>query len=411
LHGRLNIEAFRNSVAEIVRRQDALRTRIVVYDGIPAQEISKSGDCELELDDLTGVSSGTLRDLEIKHLIEKHILKPIDVAVGPLFGIRLVKCSENEHVLLVAMEHMISDAFSMNILLRDLFAAYTQALKGLAFSLPEIPIQVADYAVWQRTAHQSWLERHGTYWGERLKGCRRVRFPTDNNFPRATVSGWGAVRLRIGRDMRAELRDWCRLRQTTLVMTVFTAYVALVLRWCNVSEIVIQYLTDGRSSPELENTIGFFASGLYLRIALREDDRFVDLKDRVTQEYCEAYTHADHYFLEAQVPRPDFTLNTAFNWLPHQSTIDDSDLERSEEAITCSPVPFVHPMLKCFERDSEPVIVLVDTGDEIVGDVSFPLNRFRFKTMETFGHNFLVFLNALLNEPEQHVKDILLLHG
>lgn len=406
LRGRLNIDALQQSIAEIVRRHDALRTRIVVCDGIPEQEIAESGDCELEVDDLTAVSE-RCREVEVKRLIEQLILEPIDITVGPLFGIRLLKLRDDEHVLIVALEHIISDGFSLNILARELSAAYVQALRGRAFSLPTIPMQLADYAVWQRKAQKSWIEKHGAYWNERLAGCQRLRFPEDGSSPTDTHLGWGTVPLRIGRGLKEELREWCRLRQTTVVMSVFAAYVGLVLRWCNVPEAVFQYQSDGRFSSKIENTIGFFASALYLRIALREDDNFVDLMNRATEEYCKAHEHADFCYMTAQVPRPEFTRNTTFNWLPRGSfKADFSDLDGSEDAITCSPIRFAHPMVRNYEMDGEPCVLFLDADDEIVGDVYFPLDRFSVDTMERFGRNFPVFIRALLRQPEERVNDI-----
>lgn len=408
LHGRLSIDALRQSVAEVVRRHDALRTRIVLCDGIPTQETAESGDCELEVDDLTALSE-SFREVEVNRLIEQFILEPIDVAVGPLFGVRLLKLRDEEHVLIVAMEHMISDGFSLDILARDLFAAYMQALRGRAFSLPAIPIQFPEYAVWQRNAQKSWIEKHGAYWHERLAGWQRLRFPEDRSSPTETNLGWGMVPLRIGRDLKAELREWCRLRRTTVVMSVFAAYVGLVLRWCNVPEAVFQYQSDGRFSSKIENTIGYFAAVLYLRMQLLEDDSFVDLVNRATDEYCKAYEHADFSYMAAQVPRPEFTRNTGFNWRPQGLfKIDLSDLDASEDAMTCSPVRFASPSIRNLEADSEPSIVLSDADDEIVGDVYFPLNRFSVETMERFGRNFLMFIRALLRQPEERVKGILL---
>lgn len=403
LRGRLNVDALQKSVTEIVRRHDALRTRIVVLDGVPMQEISELGDCKVSVDDLAAASESH-RETEIVRIIEQHILQPIDVAVGPLFGMRLLKLRDDEHVLIVAMEHMIADEVSMNILLRELFTAYAQALQGRTFSLPAIPIQFADFAVWQRDTQKAWLENRGPYWAKRFAGCRRLRFPAVKDL---SGVGWGVVPVRIAGHLKAKLREWCRLKHTTLAMSVFTAYVGFVLRWCNASESVIRYQSDGRVSPKIENTIGFFASVLYFRMKLREDDSFLDLLNQVTEEYCKAHEHADSSYMAAQVPRLEFTRNTVFNWVAQGSKIDLFHLDGSDNAITCSPIPFAHPMLKNLELDHEPGILLYDADEEVVGYVYFPLNRFSTDMMERFGRNFLGFIEALLRQPEGRVKDIL----
>lgn len=407
VRGRLSLDALRKSIADVVHRHEALRTRIIVLDGVPIQDISESGDCEIIVDDVTTLSE-SFREVEVKRLIEQLILEPIDVAAGPLFGVRLVKLRDDEYVLIMAMEHMIADGLSLNVLARDLLVAYMQALKRCAFPLPKIPVQFADYAVWQRNTQRSWLAKHGAYWNKRLIGYQRLRFPEDQSLQVATLLGRGTIPLQIGKDLKAQLREWSRLRQTTLVMTVFTAYVALVLRWCNASESVIPYQFDGRVNPTVENTIGYFASVLYLRIELREDDSFIDLVHRVTVEYCQAYEHADFSYMAAQVPRPEFTRNTVFNWVPQGSNLDLSALDGSADAITCSQIRFTRPMLKTLELDVEPMILLFDTDDEVVGGIYFSLNRFSLSRMERFGRNFLMFIEALLRQPERRVRDILL---
>jgi hypothetical protein len=406
LRGRLNVEALRESITEIVRRHDALRTRIVVVEGTPVQEISQSGGCQVEWDDLTALSE-SLREVEVKRLIEKHILDPVDVAEAPLLAVRLLRLGAEEHVLIVAMEHMISDAFSLNVLLREIFTAYVQLLKGQGLSLPEIPLQFPDYAVWQRNSLKSWIEKHGAYWNERITGCQRLRFPEDKMPLTTTRLGWGVVPLRIGMDLKKELREWCRLRRTTLVMSIFTAYVALVLRWCDRSEAVVLYQSDGRFNPEMQNTIGYFASALCLRIRILEDDSFVELMDRVTEEYCKAYEHADSSYFASQMPRPEFLRNSAFNWVPAGTEFDIPGLE---DAITCAPVDFVDPLSRNLDVDSEPSVLLYDAGEsDTSGEVWFPRNRFSADTMERFGRNFLAFIGALLRQPQERVKDIVLL--
>jgi hypothetical protein len=407
LRGRLSVDALQKSIAQIVRRHESLRTRIVVCDGVPAQEIVESVDCELVVDELIGMSE-PLREVETQRRIEQLILEPIDVSVGPLFGVRLLKLADDEHVLIVAMEHIISDGYSLGILTQDLFTGYIQALKGRAVSLPTIPVQFADYAIWQRNTHRAWIEDHGVYWDARLAGCQRVRFPVDRSVGTPAPAGWGTIPVKIDKDLKKELGEWCRLRQTTLVMSVFTAYVGLALRWCDASDAVIQYITDGRVSPKIENTIGYFASTLYLRVELSDADSFIDLTSLVMNEYCRAYEHADFSFMEAQVPRPGFTRNTSFNWIPQRTQFDLPDLVGSEDAIACSPLSFGYPVLKKLDVDHEPVILLHDCEDEIVGVMGFPLNRFSVDTMTTFGRNFVGFVEALVRQPEARVKDILL---
>jgi hypothetical protein len=402
LRGPLSIDALRDSLIELVRLQDALRTRIIACDGGPVQEIDDSRGCPLEVHDLTGIPVAG-RETAVNRMIAELILEPIDIAVGPLFAVRVLKVSDRENVLVVAIEHVVSDMFSMNIVLRYLFTAYVQALKGQVLSLPPVRTQFAEYALWQRAMHSSWIERHGSYWNERVNRWRRLRFPMG---PTEGAVGWGVVEVPIQIGLIAELREWSLIRRTTIVMTVFTAYVGLVLRWCDVSEAVIQYQTDGRRSLKTDNTVGYFASALYLQIDIGERDSFIDLLTRVTEEYCRAYEHADSFYLQAQQPRPDFTRTTCFNWVPADMEIDLSGLVGSADALECSPFPTGSPTLEHLEIDAEPFVVVSDKVDGSLASVYFPLSRFSVHTMERFGRNFVAFIRELLTEPGRRVSEI-----
>jgi hypothetical protein len=403
LSGHLDVDAFQKALAKIVERHDALRTRIVILDGTPVQEIARSGSADLKIEDLTTLSAVT-REAEVIRLSDEHILEPIDVAAGPLFGMRLLRLREDEHVLIVAMEHMIADEASMNILLREISTAYKQAARNLPFSLPEIPIQFADYAAWLRSTEKSWIERYGASCYERLERCHLVRFPEDQSSHTCAQSGWGTVPFQFGRDLKEELHEWSRLRQTTIVMSVFTAFVGLCLRWCDVSEGVVQFVTDGRTSPKLENTIGFFASALYVRTRLLADDNFIDLLNRVKEEYCRAHERADFSYMVAQTPQPEFTRNPVFNWIPLRHPTDLS--KQSKDVITWSPVPVVYPVLKKLELNREPGVLLYDASESVCGDVCFPRQRFSVATMERFARNLVMFTTALVKNSEARVRGV-----
>jgi Condensation domain/TubC N-terminal docking domain len=405
VHGPLEVEVLRQSLSEIKRRHEALRTRIASVDGVPTQVITASADCEVEVDDLTTLPE-RVRAIEAERLMEQFLLEPIDLAGDPLLSVRLTKLSDVEHSLIVAMDHMISDGTSVNIVMRELLAAYSQLASGCELSLPKVVRQFPEHAVRQRNAEAPWLDQHGAYWRERLAGCQRLIFPQDHGACADGDGGWEAVSLRIGKELKARLTRWCRARQTTLVMSAFTAYVALVLRWCGATDGLIQYQANNRVNADIENTVGFFASALYLRLELLANDRFVDLLKRVTAEYCRAYEHADFSYLAAQTPRPVFTRNALFNWTPMGSQATLSDLGSMADGLTCTPIHYVDPVRRRLRLDHDPIIRLCDTGDEVTGYVFFPLNRFSTRTMNRFARNFVSFLTALVERPEERIKDI-----
>ncbi|HKR43749.1 MAG TPA: condensation domain-containing protein, partial [Paraburkholderia sp.] len=402
-----DLDLLRTSLAEIVRRHGALRTLIVDCDGTPMQEISGHVDSDIEFHDLKSVPERS-REVEVERHIEQFVQKPVDIAVGPLFGVCLLRTADDEHVLIAAMEHLISDGTSLNIFVRDLLVAYAQLWKGGPVSLPPLSMQFADYAVWQRKSEKLWLDRFH-FWKGQFADFRRTRFPQDGS-SQTSPSGWATASFRIDAEKRIELLEWSQKMNTTVVLAVFTAYVALVLRWCSVTRSVIQFQFNGRTSKKLENTIGFFASPLHLDVILREEDTFTDLLIRVTDEYCRAHERADSFYLATQVPRPEVTANTVFNWSPLGASIEISGTDGAQGPLACSPIRIPDdPVCKKLAHDHEPVTRFCDAGDEILGSVFFPLHRFSTALIERFTGNLLMFVSALMRQPNQRVNNIKLL--
>jgi hypothetical protein len=351
------------------------------------------------------------RETEVQMRIKEQVLEPTDVTKDPLFRIRLLQFSEQHSVLIVSMEHIISDGYSCNILLRDLFTAYGQAIRGVPFSLRPIPVQFGDYALWQMSTAQEWEKKHGAYWRERLEGSERLRFPEDRTETSTESAGWGNVPLTLDNVTREDLCEWSRRHRTTLVMSVLSVYIALVLRWCGASELVIRYQTDGRVGSDIENTIGFFAAALHLRIQCTPQDSFVDLAQRVLAEYCKAYEHMDSSYLEVQEPRPQITRSTAFNWLPNAFKTDAPALLDTAAALTLEPISFENPLIEIMDWDAEPAVLFLDTGTEITGGLYFSRHRFSQEGMQAFAQNFQRFVRQMLRRPEQLITDLVVIRS
>jgi hypothetical protein len=407
LQGRLDLGALRQSLTAVVRRHDALRSRVILSDAVPLQEISEPGPVELQVIDVAPAPE-PLRDVEIQQRIDEVMLQPIDVASDPLFSVTLLRLEDTEHLLVLATDHIISDARSMSIFLRDLLFGYVHVLSSHAIFWSEEVCSFADYARRQCSALPTRLEAHGRYWSERLMAAGRLRFPpdTERGDPRP---GWGRVTFHIDKDVKAALRAWCRLRHTTLVMSIFTACAAAVLRWCNTSSGVIQYLWEGRTTRQEENTIGDFASTLYLRMELTERYSFLELLDQAMKEYYNAHEHADFSYIESRSPRPEVARSVSFNWIPPaEAGIELAELTDSEYALQCAPVPWEDPTLADLEREQEPMIEFRDSDTDVLCHLSFPQDRFTTASMERFGHHILRLILTMLENPGCRVRDVVL---
>lgn len=407
LFGPLILEDLRKSLAVVFRRHDALRTRIVRVDGTLLQQISNEDDGSLELHNLYGCDD-LGQHSALTDLIERQIMQPIDPQKGPLCGVSLVRLNKDEHVLIVTMEHMISDASSMGVFLQELFTIYADEVRNRRPDLPEPGMQFSEYAVHQHIDLPKWREQHDGYWAERLSGCERLRFPGQNSH--SGGRGWGVIPVHIGRARKDELVQWCRSHRTTLVMAVFTAYVATVLRWCDANRAIFQFQTDGRVDHRIERSIGYFAFVLYLRLEISQSTTLIELLNQVTREYCSAYEHADQSYMEAQEPRPQFARNSCFNWV--QKAAEGPTGESALEAVGLeyTPVPFEHPMLRTLERDNEPVLLLFEKEHEIVGGMHFSRQQFDSPIMDLLTGNLDSFLRALVDAPQTPVKDLRLRH-
>lgn len=398
LTGNLDVNTLRAALAEVVSRHEALRTRIITVEGVLTQHISATGSCELEVEDLSDVPAGE-QHADIQRHLDEMIMAPVYLDRDALTGARLLKLRAQDHVLLIAMEHMISDAASMSILLHDLLRAYRQMIAGNPLSLPPVPIQFADYSTWQRESHPYWIQKHGSYWHDRLRGSERMRFP--RRHATGARRGWGSVPVRIEADVKHQLKQWCRQRHTTLVLAVFTAYVAAAMRWCAVTDAVFRFQIDGRSDPKLEYTIGYLASALHLRFELSENDTFLDLLDKVTREYCNAYEHSDASYLETRTPQPSYARNCRFNWVPCEASADDS--ASSDSALTATVYPHTNPVLERFEVDSEPSMLLYDSDGAASGAINFPRDQFSPVDISLFVREFETVINQLLAAPEMYI--------
>jgi hypothetical protein len=163
-----------------------------------------------------------------------------------------------------------------------------------------------------------------------------------------------------------------------------------------------------QEGSETEHPVGYLASVLYLRVQLLEKDSLSDLLGRLTEEYCNAYEHGDCSVLASCAPEWELTRNTLFNWIPEAAELDLSDLAESDAAIVCSTVDVGYPILMTYELDSEPVILLQGTRDEVIGSIHFPLSRFAANTMQRFARNLVEFISSLPRKTDGAVKDILL---
>src|SRR5262252_3443897 len=294
LSGRLEATALRQSLGEIIRRHEALRTVYIANGGRPVQKIKPPAPPDLSIVDLSDLTAGA-QELRLKELVVEQTQSPFSLSEGPLVRAKLLRLAEDRHVLLLTMHHICMDGWSMDVLYREMAVLYEAFISGRPSPLPELPIQYADYAVWQRRRMQAEvLERQLEYWRERLRGpLPQFTLPTDHAFP-PILSGKGRHLRRVLPDTLATaLRDFCGRQRATLYHTLLAAFQALLHRYTGDTDILIGSPVAGRSGLEIESLIGFFVNTLVLRADLSGDPGFAELVGRTRDAALAAYEHQE----------------------------------------------------------------------------------------------------------------------
>ncbi|HEX5886576.1 MAG TPA: amino acid adenylation domain-containing protein, partial [Pyrinomonadaceae bacterium] len=278
LEGSLDTTAFARSLDELVTRHESLRTHFEDNYGEPIQVILPPSPFPLTVDDLSGVEPAE-QQARLNELLESEAEQPFDLTTGPLLRVRVIRLDEEDHVLAVTMHHIISDEWSMNVLTRELLTLYSAHSNGSEAHLAELPIQYADFAVWQR----NWLQKEVlsgqlSYWRKQLTGAPAVLDLLADR-PRPPIrSHRGAFQpIRLDEETVKNLRAISRRHGATLFMTVLAGFQAVLSRWSGETDLVVGTPVAGRTRGETEGLIGFFVNMLALRTDLSGDPAFGEL--------------------------------------------------------------------------------------------------------------------------------------
>ncbi|MFL5381523.1 MAG: amino acid adenylation domain-containing protein, partial [Longimicrobiaceae bacterium] len=294
LGGALDEAALERSLSEIVRRHESLRTVFAEADGSPVQVIAPFGAFALPVEDLSALGEAE-REAALRHRAGEEMARPFDLAAGPLFRAALLRLGAEEHVLLLSMHHIVSDGWSMEVLFRELSALYAAYREGRGSPLPELPVQYADYAVWQREqlAGEA-LERQLSYWRERLAGAPELlELPTDRPRPPVRTYRGASVPVELSLELLERLQALARSEGATLYMTLLGAFQVLLAKYSGSEDVVVGSPIAGRTRKEIEALIGFFINTLVLRTDLSGDPGFREVLRQVREATLGAYEHQE----------------------------------------------------------------------------------------------------------------------
>jgi amino acid adenylation domain-containing protein len=329
--GPLDTAAMERAVADLLRRHEPLRTVFRTADGQPVQVVLPFLAPRIPVEPVDA-PEGERHPAALRIVAEEQA-RPFDLAKGPLFRARMLRLGEDDHVLVLAMHHIVTDGWSIGVLYRELCASYAAYVEGREPELPPLPIQYADYAVWER-AQAGRMEEQLAYWRTTLRGAPALLdLPLDRPRPPVQTHAGGMVRLKYPPAFGETMRTLAQRLEVTPFMVVLAAFYALLSRWSGQDDIVVGTPTAGRSRKETEGLVGFFINTLALRTRLDGDPTFAELVERVRETSIGAYAHQD---------------------APFERVVDELKVER---ALSHSPITQVNVILH-----TEPVdpIVLGD---------------------------------------------------
>jgi amino acid adenylation domain-containing protein len=298
LVGRLDEDALKRAVNEVVRRHEALRTSLVSDGGVPRQLIAETLELSMAVEDLSSLAEDQREALAFRR-IREEAERPFDLARGPLVRAGLLRLGEEDHVVMVTMHHAVSDGWSNGILIREVSTLYEAFRLGEPSPLPELLIQYADYAVWQRNWFQGpALEMQLAHWRERLAGVAELELTTDRPRPAIASQRGGERSMILPKSTLDAVRALGRGEGATLYITVLAAFQVLLHRHSGHVDIAVGSPIAGRVHPDLEGLIGLFANTLVLRSDLSGNPSFRELLRRVRRTAMDALAHQDVPFDE-----------------------------------------------------------------------------------------------------------------
>ncbi|MCU1258786.1 MAG: amino acid adenylation domain protein, partial [Bryobacterales bacterium] len=294
MRGVLNVQALHRALNEIVRRHEVLRTTFVAADGQPMQVVGPVQELELRFSDLSALPEKE-RETQLKNLAQEEAAYPFNLASGLVLRALLLMRAPEDHVLVLVLHHIAGDRWSAGILAEEMEALYRAYARGEPLQLPELPVQYADFALWQRGWLQGEaLEKQVGYWKGQLEGAPPLlELPTDRPRP-ALMSNKGAIKERtLPMELVEKLTAVSQGEGATLFMTLLAGLQILLARYSGQEDIVVGSPIAGRNYTEVEPLIGFFVNTLALRTDVSGNPRFRDLLGRVKQTTLNAYAHQD----------------------------------------------------------------------------------------------------------------------
>ncbi|PCC73853.1 amino acid adenylation domain-containing protein [Nannocystis exedens] len=402
LRGRLDAAALQRGLDGLVARHEALRTTFLEVEGQARQVIAARGAVPLRRFDLRGLPD-ELRALELERRLAVEVRRPFDLERGPLVRGCLVQLADEEHFLLLDLHHIVTDGWSMRLLLDELAALYEADVRGEEASLAPLGLQFADYAAWERGRLQQGLERSIAWWRETLADAPRLLpLPTDRPRPNTQSFRGGAVALRPGAEVSAALRRIGAPAGLSPTLVLLAGFAALLHRYTGEPVIVLGMPTAARDRVELEGLVGFFVNTLPIRVDLAGDPSFLELLAQVRKTTLAAYDHdAVPFDRIVQELRPERTLShnpiVQVGFAPQPPGARALRLAGLQVESVEADVP---------RAIFDLTLYVSEEAGELAASLEYSADLFERATIERMGEHLLALLRGAIARPQGRVSQV-----
>jgi amino acid adenylation domain-containing protein len=396
--GPLDVDALGSALDALMARHEILRTRLVSLDDRPCQVIDQPRPCALTAVDLTGTPAERWR-----RLAREEAARPFVLDEGPLLRLLLMQLADERHVLVVTVHHTVFDGWSFAVLLQELATLYEAAVTGSPTNLPELPVQFADYAVWERDRLQGKvLDELVGYWQETLRGAPVLQMPTDRPRPLVQTYDGGTERLEMDGSLLYGLKALGRREGATLFVTLMAAFNVLLHRYSGQDDIVVGTVSANRGRPELAPLIGYLVNTLPVRADLSGDPTFLELLGRMRTATVGAYAHQDLSFakmVEALRVTRDPSRSPVFQ-------VGFMLAESQQRDLRAGDLVWTSEELETEAAKFDLLVSAVESGGRLQVGVSYATALFDGATMRRLLGHFRVLLEGIVADPQRPLSGL-----
>jgi acyl-CoA synthetase (AMP-forming)/AMP-acid ligase II len=395
LRGPVQVDALRRGVQELVARHEALRTGLRDRGSGPVQVIAAATDVPADLVEVVDLEGQADREAHAAELVLRDKQRPFDLDMPPPLRLRLLRLGHDDHVLVASISHLVSDAWSMGVFLHELAAFYDAFAAGRPSPLASLPLQYADFVLWER----QWLEANREHWRGRLAGAPRyLRLAGAQPATNVQVAyhDFALPQATVG-----ELRRFGRGRTVTSFMTLAAVHAVLLHGWSGVDDLVLATLVAGRSRKEVEGLIGCFYRPVMLRVDLADDPTFNELVGRIRRLALEAYAHQSYPYAEVEplVPYPAWLRYDAWAEPPGLTGLDTEPFGGDLEVVPFATEDGAD--LSC------PLLFVREDGEGLIAKVTYNRHKFEADAIATMAERFAAIAAEAPRRPGAPVSELL----